>query len=608
MKNIYEVHSKEDELAIPKHWIVAKTDSICDITDYVANGSFAALKEHVTYLDTLDYAVLVRFTDFTKGWNGNYKYVTKDAYDFLYKSSVNPGDIVIANVGAPGKSFIVPNLGMPMTLGPNSILLKSGSHLLNNFLKYFFQSQWFDRLISEITTGTAQKKFNKTGFRALFFPFPPEKEQERIVEKLDEMFSELDSGVKELKLAQIKLTQYRQSLLKSAVEGSLTQQWRETNSGNLQETGAQLLERILIERRERWEQQKLEEFKAKDKKPPKNWQAKYPEPTSPEVEGLPELPDGWVWATIDQLAISKRYGSSSKTNDDSSGVPVLRMGNIQDGKLDYGNLKYLPSDHKEFPELLLNDGDLLFNRTNSAELVGKTAIYRDIGKPVSYASYLISVTFSKHVLPEIAAHYINSVLGKKWVAEVMNQTAGQANVNGTKLGHLAIPLPPSAEQKVLLDEISNEFDSIDRQVEATELGLKQSEAQRKNILKSAFSGQLVPQDPNDEPASVLLDKIKTEREALAKMPKTRTPRKPKKKVDVMDTLLEVLTAEEGLIDAQEAFRQCGIVDGTSTDRIEEIYAELRQLEKSGQVEIERNGDGYDQLKLMTKADKEGKCA
>nr|WP_282611480.1 restriction endonuclease subunit S [Vibrio crassostreae] len=316
------------------------------------------------------------------------------------------------------------------------------------------------------------------------------------------------------------------------------------------------------------------------------------------------MPIGWVWATIDQLAINKRYGSSSKTNDDSSGVPVLRMGNIQDGKLDYGNLKFLPVDHKEFPDLLLNDGDLLFNRTNSAELVGKTAVYRDIGKPVSYASYLISVTFSEHVLPEIAAHYINSVLGKKWLSEVMNQTAGQANVNGTKLGHLAIPLPPSAEQKALIDEISNEFDSVDRQVEATALGLKQSEAQRKNILKSAFSGQLVPQDPNDEPASVLLDKIKIEREALAKMPKTRTPRKPKKKVDLMDTLLEVLTAEEGWIDAQEAFKKCGIVDGTSTDRIEKIYTELRKLEKAGQVEIDRNGDGYDQLKLMTKADKE----
>lgn len=478
--------------------------------------------------------------------------------------------------------------------------------LIPKYLSYFFESIY--RILNTQTKGVGIPHINPVVLSNLAFRLPPEAEQPRIVEKLEELFSELDTGVKELESAKIKLTQYRQSLLKSAVEGSLTQQWREANSGSIQETGAQLLERILIERRERWEQQKLEEFKAKDKKPPKNWQAKYPEAVTPDISDLPALPIGWVWATIDQLAINKRYGSSSKTNDDSSGVPVLRMGNIQDGKLDYGNLKFLPVDHKEFPDLLLNDGDLLFNRTNSAELVGKTAVYRDIGKPVSYASYLISVTFSEHVLPEMAAHYINSVLGKKWLSEVMNQTAGQANVNGTKLGNLAIPLPPSAEQKALIDEISNEFDSVDRQVEATLLGLKQSEAQRKNILKSAFSGQLVPQEPNDEPASVLLDKIKIEREALAQMPKIRTPRKPKKKVDVMDTLLEVLTAEEGWIDAQEAFKKCGVADGTSTDRIEEIYTELRKLEKAGQIEIERNGDGYDQLNLVTKTDKEDQCA
>ncbi|CAK2365656.1 type I restriction enzyme, S subunit [Vibrio crassostreae] len=451
----------------------------------------------------------------------------------------------------------------------------------------------------KLASGTTFLEISGSKSALLPFPLAPEKEQNRIVDKLEELFSELDSGVKELKSAQIKLTQYRQSLLKSAVEGSLTQQWREANSGSINETGAQLLDRILTERRELWEKQKLAEFKAKDKKPPKNWQAKYPEAATPDISDLPELPIGWVWATIDQLAINKRYGSSSKTNDDSSGVPVLRMGNIQDGKLDYGNLKFLPVDHNEFPDLLLNDGDLLFNRTNSAELVGKTAVYRDIGKPVSYASYLISVTFSEHVLPEIAVHYINSVLGKKWLSEVMNQTAGQANVNGTKLGHLAIPLPPSAEQKALIDELSNEFDSVDRQVEATALGLKQSEAQRKNILKSAFSGQLVPQDPNDEPASELLERIKREREELAKQAKPKKTRQPKKKVKLMDTLLEVLTAEDDWIDAQEAFQKSGVRKNTSSDVIEKIYLELRELVNSKQVEVKKVNKA-DKLRIIKK--------
>ncbi|WP_171040268.1 restriction endonuclease subunit S [Pseudoalteromonas sp. S2755] len=467
------------------------------------------------------------------------------------------------------------------------------------YLEYFLRNTDFSNIIS----GSAQPQITQVNLKRISVRLAPINEQNRIVEKLDELFSELDAGVNELKAAQIKLKHYRQSLLKSAVEGVLTEKWRDDNKRQIEETGEELLKRILVERKQCWELQQLAEFKEKGKTPSKNWQAKYPEPVQPDTTDLPALPEGWVWATIDQLAINKRYGSSSKTNDDASGVPVLRMGNIQDGKLDYDNLKYLPEDHKEFPELLLNDGDLLFNRTNSAELVGKTAVYRDIGKSVSYASYLISVTFSEHFLPEIAAHYINSVLGKKWIAEVMNQTAGQANVNGTKLGALAIPLPPILEQKVLIEEVSNEFESIDLQIKATALGLKQSEAQRKNILKSAFSGELVPQDENDEPASVLLEKIKKEREELAKQAKPKRNRQAKKKVDVMSTLLEVLTVEDRWIDAQEAFKKCGIVDGTSIDRVEEIYTELRKLEKSGQIEIERNGS-YDQIRLIKQEVKE----
>ena len=574
-----------ENIKLPQGWEVSLIGDVCEPSQYGYTAK-AGAKGNYHYLRT---------TDITKS-ELNWENVPfceisdEDAKKYLLKDN----DVVISRAGSIGYSHLISKSKKSVFA---SYLIRFRPLLNPKYFRYFLDSQQYWNAIAEGSSGIAVQNVNAKTLSLIDLPIAPDREQNRIVEKLDETFSELDAGVRELKAAKIKLTQYRQSLLKSAIEGSLTQKWRVDNRDSIQETGKQLLKRILVERREQWQQIKFEEFKTKDKKPPKGWEDKYPEPVKPDTKDLPKLPEGWVWATIDQLAVNKRYGSSSKTNDDSSGVPVLRMGNIQDGKLDYGNLKFLPVDHKEFPNLLLNDGDLLFNRTNSAELVGKTAIYRDIGKSVSYASYLISVTFSEHFLPEIAAHYINSVLGKKWLAEVMNQTAGQANVNGTKLGDLAIPLPSIAEQKALIEEIINEFDSIDRQVEATTLGLKQSNAQRKNILKSAFSGQLVPQDPNDEPASVLLEKIKKEREELAKQVKPKKPRQPKKKVNVMDTLLEVLTSEDKWFDAQEAFKKCGIIDGTSTDRIEEIYTELRKLEKEGKIEIERNGS-YDQLKLI----------
>ncbi|WP_024851426.1 restriction endonuclease subunit S [Hydrogenovibrio kuenenii] len=567
---------------LPKGWVEA---SIGDLAEYI-NG-FAFKPAHRSEAGT----PIIRIQNLTNQ-NKPFNY-TKMDFPEVYK--VNSGDLLVS-WSATLDAFIW--RGERAWLNQHIFKVIPDTRLFHPGLLYYWMKIAIKQMLdTEHLHGSTMKHINRGPFLAHKTFIPPLKEQGRIFEKIEELFSDLDSGISELKVAQLKLTQYRQSLLKSAVEGTLTQQWREANSDKTEETGPKLLERILKERRALWEQQKLEEFKAKEKKPTKGWKEKYPEPVKPDTKGLPILPDGWVWATIDQLAVNKRYGSSSKTNDDSSGVPVLRMGNIQNGELDYDQLKFLPVDHNEFPSLLLNDGDLLFNRTNSAELVGKTAIYRDIGKPVSYASYLIAVTFTEHFLPEIAAHYINSVLGKKWIAEVMNQTAGQANVNGTKLGALAVPLPSLGEQKALIERVANELDAVDRQDKAASFGLKQSDAQRKNILKSAFSGQLVPQNPNDEHASVLLEKIKKERVELAKKVKPRKSRQTKKKVNVMDTLLEVLTSEDRWIDAQEAFKKCGVVDGTSTDRIEEVYTELRQLEKEGKIKIERTG-GFDQLKLI----------
>ncbi|WP_158297382.1 restriction endonuclease subunit S [Alteromonas macleodii] len=498
---------------LPKGWASVEIDEIVLPIEAVNPADYP--NEEISYLD-------ISSVDNEKGSIDHPKILLGKDAPSRARQIVRPEDTIFSTVRPYLKAIamVSPTIKRPIA-STGFCVLRACEGVNSRYLFYFVRSDQLMQEIIPLQRGVSYPAIRSKDLLSRKIPTPPTNEQNRIADKIDELFSELDAGINELKIAQLKLQHYRQSLLKSAVEGALTQKWRDDNKNKIDETGAELLNRILTERKQLWEQNKLAEFKEKNKKPPKNWQAKYPEPVQPVTTDLPELPEGWVWATIDQLAINKRYGSSSKTNDDASGVPVLRMGNIQDGKLDYDNLKYLPEDHKEFPELLLNDGDLLFNRTNSAELVGKTAVYKDIGKPVSYASYLISVTFSEHFLPEFAAHYINSVLGKKWIAEVMNQTAGQANVNGTKLGALPIPLPSILEQRVLIDKVSNEFDSIDLQIEATALGLNQSNAQRKNILKSAFSGLLVPQDKSDEPASVLLEKIKRQREAMPKKPKTK---------------------------------------------------------------------------------------
>ena len=387
-------------------------------------------------------------------------------------------------------------------------VLRARTELMSNqLLCYYLNTYDYHNYV----TGTTRLKLNQSMMRRISVPLPPLPEQQRIVAKIEELFTKLDAGVNELHKAQSQLKRYRQSVLKSAFEGKLTEAWRAEYQDEI-EPASVLLERVLTERRKKWETEQLEQMRAKEKTPKDDkWKAKYKEPVAPDMIELPKLPKGWTWATVEQLSTKIQYGSSKKTDADSNGVPVLRMGNIVDGKIVLNNLKYLPKEHNEFPELLLNKGDLLFNRTNSRELVGKTAVYTGIPNPCSFASYLIRVRFHPRIDSMIVAYYINSVYGKDWILSVVSQQAGQANVNGTKLKLLAVPMPPEKEQQILVEEVERHL-SVAGEVEKTITAeLKRAEQLRQSILKKAFSGKLVPQDPNDEPASVLLERIKAEK-------------------------------------------------------------------------------------------------
>jgi len=187
-----------------------------------------------------------------------------------------------------------------------------------------------------------------------------------------------------------------------------------------------------------------------------------------------------------------QYGTSAKTSEDATGVPVLRMGNIQNGELMLDVLKYLPADHDEFPGLLLRDGDVLFNRTNSAELVGKTAVYRGNPTPCSCASYLIRLRLLPAYVPEFLAYYINSPFGRAWVSTVVSQQVGQANVNGTKLKALSVPVPGHAEQEQVVAEIEKQFTRLGAGVAALQRVQANLKRYRAAVLKAACEGRLVP--------------------------------------------------------------------------------------------------------------------
>jgi type I restriction enzyme S subunit len=163
-------------------WPRVPLDNVALSTDYVANGSFATLKENVSYRDSPNYAVLVRTVDFNNNWNGDYVWVDQHAYKFLSKSRLNPGDLVMSNVGSVGIVFRVPNLGQPMTLGPNAVMCRTRDaiRLDQRFLYYFFLAPDGQAALRSITSGSVQPKFNKTDLRSLRIPLPPLPEQRAI--------------------------------------------------------------------------------------------------------------------------------------------------------------------------------------------------------------------------------------------------------------------------------------------------------------------------------------------------------------------------------------------------------------------------------------------
>ena len=233
-----------------------------------------------------------------------------------------------------------------------------------------------------------------------------------------------------------------------------------------------------------------------------------------------DLPEGWAWTRIWSVAWDLPYGTAQKSVS-SGKVAVLRMGNIQNGEIDYTDLVY-SSDDSDIEKYTLQPDDLLFNRTNSAEWVGKTAIYRG-DLPAIYAGYLIRLR------TQLCAEYLNAVMNsayaKEYCIKVKTDGVNQSNINAQKLGAFLVPVPPVVEQLKIAKRIKKLLPLIsivhNEKIEVAELVQKT----KAKILDAAIRGQLVPQDPDDEPASVLLARIREEKENLIKQGKIKRDKK-----------------------------------------------------------------------------------
>ncbi len=428
---------------------------------------------------------------------------------------VPEGSILVALYGSIGKLGITQK---PSTTNQAIACALPDAQAYNS--RYLFHLIRFRRHeLSQQGTGVTQKNIYLGDIKAFTVPLAPLAEQTRIVKKLEELLSDLDAGVAELKTVQKKLAQYRQSLLKAAVEGQLTADWRAQHPPT--ETGAELLARILQERRARWEAKQLEKFAQQGKTPPKNWQGKYPEPIPPDTRDLPALPEGWVWASVDQLSFVVRGASPRPAGDPryfGGSIPWITVGSLTADESIYLDQvsQFVTEVGKEASRYIDPDTLLL---TNSGATLGVPKITRIGGCINDGLVALLELDQDQRL-------YIYFYLKTQTqTLRALNQGAAQPNLNTDIVRRIAVPMCGADEMKSINQRLLDVMDELRYQEAVISATLKQTAAQRQNILRAAFAGELVPQDPSDEPASALLERIRAQRAAQTSAKKPRGRKK-----------------------------------------------------------------------------------
>jgi type I restriction enzyme, S subunit len=374
----------------------------------------------------------------------------------------------------------------------------------SKFLLHWLLSPWFTAKASQNQGRTILPKINQIALGRLPVPIPPHREQTRIGVRIDELFSDLDAGVAALERAKANLKRYRAAVLKAAVEGKLTEAWRAEHPNT--EPASKLLERILAERRKKWEADQLAKFAAAGKEPTKDWAQRYVELLPQNTAGLPELPLGWLWTFLGQLKDFSMYGPRFSSNAYSdSGVLVLRTTDFSDdGRINFETPPKLSLDEKTFLKYELKPKDLLITRTGS---LGTLAVFQGGPKSIAGAFLIYYRLPLKECSTQYLYYFLKSPSGQKMLIG-RGAGVGRPNLNMPAIDSIPISFPPFEEQIEINSEIAEKLSQIEATEKEITHALVRASRLRQSILKHAFEGKLVPQDPNDEPASVLLERLR----------------------------------------------------------------------------------------------------
>lgn len=454
---------------------------------------------------------LIRIRDVGKNFT-NTNYIG----DFDSRYIVEKGDLLIGMDGDFHSGIWMGKQGL-LNQRVCKVILKDEFFSLS-FLRYLLPG--YLKAINDFTSSVTVKHLSSRTLIDIPLPLPPINEQKRIVAEIEKQFSRLDEAVDNLKRVKANLKRYKASVLKSAVEGKLTEEWRKKNPDV--EPAEKLLERVLVERRKKWEETEFAKMTANGKIPKTDkWKKKYKEAVIPKGEYTFKIPDSWSWSNLGQLAWSVKDGPHYSPKYSKSGIPFISGDNIRPEGINFSSTKYISKElHAKLSERCKPEiGDLLYTKGGTTGIARVNTENRDFNVWVHVAVLKLVDSINRFYLQ----HALNSPYcykqSQKYTHGVGNQDLGL-----TRLIWITVPLPPMNEQKVIVQMIEKESIIVAKIEKQIENNLKRAERLRQSILKKAFSGKLVPQNPNDEPARILLEKIK---QKIGGKPEKKIPNKKK---------------------------------------------------------------------------------
>ena len=486
----------ENQPILPKGWTWSRLD---DIVEETKIGVVRSSSQQNNEGNGVGYIKMNNITMDGRVVFDDLVYVSASR-DEVNRYGLHKGDILFNtrnSVELVGKTGLVRTEVSDVIYNNNIMRLRASKHISSSYLAFQMCSPIFRERMDKVKRST-------TNVAAIYgkdlLPLPivlaPFNEQHRIVAKIEELFTELDAGVEALKKVKAQLKRYRQAVLKHAFECKLTEAWREAHRGEL-EPASVLLGRI------REERAKNVNVGAHSRAP----RARAPRPYDMDTSSLPQLPESWMWTRVMQLSTKVTDGVHKTPRYVESGIPFISVNNMSEkGTLSFSPCKYItPEEHAELcrrcdPEY----GDLLLSKVGT---IGLTAVVRTERE----FSLFVNTALIKPIRKSISPEFLSLSLRYGFSSSLYNSYilgSTQKFIGTTSIELLPVPLAPAKEQEVIVEEIERRFSIADEVEKVVEQSLKQAERLRQSILKRAFEGNLVPQDPNDEPADKLLERIK----------------------------------------------------------------------------------------------------